>query len=143
MRKRSAGIAVTFVATLACAGWVYANRAVGQTKITSDDYVEILALYAKYAHAVDGLAMDGKGEHYADVFTDDGELNVVGVHDKHPIRGREALIEFARNGLAKGPKDQRHIITNLVVTPTAEGAIGEVQLMLVNSASNQIGRAHV
>jgi hypothetical protein len=127
-----------FAAIVGAGGaWVYAKKAPGPMKITWEDYVEIQTLYAKYAYAVDGLGQDGRGEPYADVFTDDGELNVVGVHDKHPVKGREALIEFAKKGLEKGPAKQRHVITNLVVTPIDENtARGEVLLMLVNSASN-------
>jgi hypothetical protein len=45
-----------------------------------------------------------RGEPYADVFTDDGELNVVGVHDKNPVRGRKALIEFAKKGWPMAPR---------------------------------------
>ena len=140
MATRSLWVGVALGAIVASGGWVYVTRA-AEPRITFEDYVEIQQLYNKYAHAVDGLFMvDGKtppsGEAYADVFTDDGELNVVGVHDKNPIRGRKALIDFARNGLAKGPARNRHVITNLLVTPIPEGARGEVHMILIDSTTS-------
>ena len=142
MTKRSLWVGALLGALVASAGWAYASRAAEPApKITFDDYLEIQQLYYKYAYAVDGLFMvDAKtpasGEMYADTYTDDGELNVVGVHDKNPIRGRQALIEFAKRGLANGPRKERHVVTNLLVKPVPGGAIGESHMMLVNSSTS-------
>jgi hypothetical protein len=112
-------------------------------RITTDDYVAIQQLYARYAHAIDGLAMvgenptpDASAEAYADLFTEDGQIYVIGVHEE-PIKGRQALTEFAMGHLENGPANNRHIITNPVLTLNADGTItGETQLMLVNMTTN-------
>ena len=69
--KRS-GIMVGIVVGLVVAAW--GGWAYGQQKqsdeFTSMDYAEILHLYSKYVQAIDGIWMDGKGEHYADTFTE-------------------------------------------------------------------------
>ena len=112
-------------------------------RITTDDYVAIQQLYARYAHAIDGLGMvgenatpDASAEAYADLFTEDGQIYVTGVHEE-PIKGRQALTEFAMRYLENGPADSRHVVTNPVLTLNADGTItGETQLMLVSMTTN-------
>ncbi len=112
-------------------------------RITTDDYVAIQQLYARYAHAIDGLGMvgenaapDASAEAYADLFTEDGQIYVTGVHEE-PVKGRQALTEFAMGHLESGPANNRHVITNPVLTLNADGTItGETQLMLVNMTTN-------
>jgi hypothetical protein len=111
--------------------------------ITTDDYVDIQQLYARYAHSIDGLGMlgedatpDASAEAYANLFTEDGQLYVTGVHDD-PIKGHDALFEFAMGHLENGPASNRHVITNPVLTLNDDGTItGETQLMLVNMTTN-------
>jgi hypothetical protein len=89
--------------------------------LTAQDYVEIEQLYARYNHAID----DGDAEGWADTFTADGTFN--------QFTGREALVGFIhawrekRNGA-----NRRHWNSNLMITPSAEGASGKVMLMLVD-----------
>jgi hypothetical protein len=89
--------------------------------LTAQDYVDIQQLYARYNEAID----TGNAEAWADTFTADGVFNT--------FKGREALLGFVQqwkdkmNGLSR-----RHWNTNLLITPTAEGASGSVYLMLLD-----------
>ena len=89
-------------------------------KLTTDDLVEIQQLYAKYNWALDS----GDAEGYAATFTPDGVFNNNVGHD--------AIVKFAntfRTGMGARVK---HWNTNLLVLPTAEGASGQVYLVLVD-----------
>ena len=144
MKKYLIAVVVGFLAGLACTGSMPAGEAVESAQLTNDDYVEIERLYAKYAHSIDGLHMvgeeedymEGRGDAYADLFAEDGQIFVEGIH-KAPIRGRDALVEFAERHLENGPAVRRHVITNFVVTPNDDGtAKGESYLMLVDMSTN-------
>lgn len=90
-------------------------------KLTADDYIEIQQLYARYNTAIDS----GDAEGYAATFTPDGVFN--------NFKGHDALVGFIKawrermNGAAR-----RHWNTNLVITPTADGASGTVYLFLMD-----------
>lgn len=89
--------------------------------LTAQDYVDIQQLYARYNEAIDG----GNAEAYAATFVPDGVFNT--------FTGKDALVGFIEawkgkmNGLTR-----RHWNTNLLITPSAEGATGSVYLMLVD-----------
>jgi hypothetical protein len=109
-------------------GWtlailVAAAPAFGQT-LTTQDYIDIQQLYARYNLAIDS----GDADAYANTFTPDGVFN--------NNNGRDALLNFARN-YAKAPANlaRRHWNTNLVITPTAEGANGTVYLFLLDTSA--------
>src|SRR5690349_24585336 len=106
------------------------------------DYQEIAQLTNRYAYGIDTCGNNGYD--YADVFTPDGEFI-----DKNSdagfkaggrvlAKGREALATLIGGG-SRGCKtklvwtDWSHIMTNLVVTPTAEGATGRPYLMQTDS----------
>jgi hypothetical protein len=99
-------------------------------KLSAADYQEIAQLTNKYAYGIDTCANNGYD--YADVFTSDGEFI-----DKNSdagfkaggrvlAKGREALATLIGGG-SRGCKtklvwtDWSHIMSNLVVTPTADG----------------------
>ena len=90
-------------------------------KITNDDYVEILQLYARYSQAVDLIRDDGSA--YSSNFTEDGVLKF----GTTEIKGRAAIKEWA-NSKNKSSSDNgqtfglvwslgRHVITNVRVIP--------------------------
>ena len=88
--------------------------------LTALDYAEIHQLYARYAVGVDTMANDG--EMFARVFTEDGVFN------SH--RGYEQLKAFA-NALKKRRAENGldsttpiHYLGNILLEPTAEGAMG-------------------
>lgn len=114
-------------------GWAYAASK-DAAKFTMEDYAEIQHLYAKYIQGVDGIAMDGKGEHYADTFTDDGIMQAGPVNATKPLVGREALIKMAAK---PEPSKVRHIVPNLVVYPNGDGSARvSAYIMLINVGVN-------
>ena len=119
--------AASVLMAMAGVAWGFAQQdhAADPSSLTADDYIEIQQLYARYAHTVD---LDPNGEAWADTFTPDG------AHGDH-IVGREALVEYARmrrtRGLLDGP-NMRHWNSQLVITPTPEGADGSCFLLLVS-----------
>jgi len=94
-----------------------AARAQGQGSLTTQDYIDIQQLYARYNVAIDA----GDAEAYANTFTADGVFNT--------FSGREAILGFARSYTGT---NRRHWNTNLVITPTPEGANGTVYLFLLD-----------
>jgi hypothetical protein len=106
--------------------------------LSAADYQEIAQLTNRYAYGIDTCGNNGYD--YADVFTPDGVFI-----DKNSdegfkqggrvlARGREALATLIGGG-SRGCKtklvwtDWSHVMTNLVVTPTAEGATGRIYLL--------------
>jgi len=87
--------------------------------LTALDYVEIQQLVARYPFAVD--TGGNNGYDYADLFTSDGEFM------RPYSKGREQLAALARGGTL-GPTNTVHYITNHVIEPTSEGAIGREYL---------------
>ena len=100
------------------------------------DYVEIQQLVAKYARAIDSCSNNGYD--YADLFTADGVfLPIVNGKPITGIQGREKLAEVSGGG-SKGCKNVgwiqqgvRHLYPNHVITPTAEGAAGTVDMLMI------------
>jgi len=127
----------TFVALWLIATGAQAQQPVaGPRELTALDYFEIQQLVAKYAHAIDTCSNNGYD--YADLFTPDGAF--VPSFEGKPlpaIQGRERLAEISGGG-SRGCKnvpwiDQgvRHIYTNHVITSTAEGATGVVDMLMI------------
>lgn len=108
-------------------------------RLSPADYEEITQLTHKYAYGIDTCGNNGYD--YADVFTPDGEFI-----DKNSdagfkaggrvlAKGRDALATLIGGG-SRGCKtkmvwtDWSHIMTNLVVTPSADGnATGRLYLL--------------
>lgn len=109
------------VAALGCAAVVYAQQNKAKT-LTTQDYVEIQQLYARYAWAVD--THDAQGTTYAKTFTPDGEF-ILG--DKSQAVGSEKLAAFMA---APAPGSPSHVVTNIMIQPSPEGARGYAYLGL-------------
>jgi hypothetical protein len=105
-------------------------------ELTALDYIQIEQLIAKYARAIDTCSNNGYD--YADLFTADGAF-VPSFDGKPgaPIQGRERLAAVSGGGTNNcknvGWIEQgvRHIYTNHVITPTAEGAKGVVDMLMI------------
>jgi ketosteroid isomerase-like protein len=95
--------------------------------LTPQDYIEIEQLYAAYNHAIDS----GDGEAWAATFTPDGVFN-------ERFKGKEALVGFVKSWRERGGATRHHWNTNLVVTPSAEGANGKVMLMMLDSGTKPV-----
>jgi hypothetical protein len=92
--------------------------------LTAMDYIEIQQLVAKYPYALDTHA--DNGYMYADLFAPDGTFG--------STKGREALATVARNNQPEksGPAATRHFLTNVIITPAPEGAVGRQYLVLID-----------
>ena len=91
--------------------------------LTAQDFVEIQQLYAKYNWALDS----GDSQGYAATFTPDGVFNNNVGHD--------AIVKFADTFHAGLGSHVKHWNTNLLITPSASGANGQVYLVLVDYAT--------
>jgi hypothetical protein len=104
--------------------------------LTALDYFEIQQLVAKYARAIDTCSNNGYD--YADLFAPDGyfapsQNGVVGTR----FQGRERLAEASGGGV-RGCKNVgwivqgvRHIYVNHIITPSADGATGTVDMLMI------------
>ena len=116
------GLALAGAAIVAGSVWVSAQSGAAKT-FTAQDFVDIQQLYAKYNWSLDS----GDADAYASTFTPDGVFN--------NNVGRDAIVKFANTFHAGLGAHVRHWNTNLMITPTAEGAAGQVYLVLVDFAN--------
>src|SRR5690349_15221535 len=116
---KGSGLLVLLVLTIC--GWAYTAFGAGSTNATgtlsTQDYIDIEQNYARYYQTIDAGDMEG----WLDTFTDDGNFN--------GAIGRAALIE-ARQRF--DTSKSRHLVSNLVITPTAEGAKGSLYVFIVD-----------
>jgi len=92
-------------------------------RLTAEDYIAIQQLVVKYPYALDTGA--NKGFDYADLFTADAEFS-------RPLtKGRDNLAKLALDQ-PHGPNYVRHYITNHVIEPTPDGAIGKEYLVVID-----------
>ena len=108
--------------------------------LTAEDYVDIQQLAARYAYAIDKCT--NSGYDYADLYTPDGVFSIAdenGVPGTARFQGRDRLAE-ADGGGKSGCVDPKtvpdrysvsHIVANLVITPSPEGATGKSYLLVV------------
>ena len=115
MRKGYLG-AVLLSMVIGGAAWTYAQSGSGGT-LTAQDYVDIQQLYARYNWAIDAGDVEG----YVALYTPDGQFNTFTGAD-----GLRTFMKQAKTGT------RRHWNTNLVITPSPEGANGKVYLLLVD-----------
>jgi len=113
---------ITGAAIVAGSVWVAAQSGAAKT-FTAQDFVDIQQLYAKYNWSLDS----GDADAYASTFTPDGVFNNNVGHD--------AIVKFANTFHAGLGAHVRHWNTNLMITPTADGAAGQVYLVLVDFAN--------
>lgn len=91
--------------------------------LSTQDYLDIQQLYARYAQTIDA----GDAEGWANTFTPDGVFN-------NSSRGHDALVQFIHDWRDKRDgANRRHWNSNLVITPTPSGANGSVYLLLMNT----------
>jgi len=117
MKKRYIG-AVLVAAIVGGTAWVY-TQSRGSGALTTQDYVDIQQLYARYNWAIDA----GEVEGYVALYTPDGTFNT--------YNSADGLRTFMKSRAAG---TRRHWNSNLVITPSPEGARGKVYLVLVDVA---------
>ena len=116
-RTRLAASVTSALLLSLCLGGATTYAQTSGGSLTAQDLVEIQQLYAHYNYAID----DGDVEAYVALYVPDGTFNAFVGHD--------GLRTFMK-GLPAGHR--RHWNTNLLITPTAEGANGSVYLLLVD-----------
>jgi hypothetical protein len=104
--------------------------------LTAQDYLDIQQLVNRYAFAIDTCSNNGYD--YADLFASDGffqpeQEGKLGAK----FQGRERLAE-ASGGGSRGCKNVgwivqgvKHLYVNHIITPTAEGATGTVDMLMI------------
>lgn len=90
-------------------------------ELMPEDYAAIQNLYARYAISYD----TGDLERWIRTWTEDGETVVPGGSGK----GRDTLRARAEAGLSNPEYKGYHVITNLLIEPTDEGARGTCYLL--------------
>jgi hypothetical protein len=122
MRNRIVALSAAAVVLFVGAAAGGAQQGAAKRSLMADDYVAIQQLYARYNVAID----TGDAEGWASTFTPDGVFN-------NSTRGHDALVQFVRDWRDKrNGANRRHWNSNLVITPTADGASGSVYLILLD-----------
>ena len=105
-------------------------------QLTALDYFQIQQLVARYARAMDTCSNNGYD--YADLYTSDGIfLPIINGRPIEGIQGRERLAEISGGGknncVNVGWIEQgvHHLYVNHIIEPTAEGATGSVDMLLI------------
>jgi len=139
----------TMLGSLLCAaaGVLVGGGATAQSggKLPAQDYVDILQLIQGYSRILENCT--NAGNDYADMFTDDGTFGVSqtwGSGVKVWFRGRD---ELARAGGADGkggcrpagPNTEYHIVANLSITATPEGAKAISTLLTMQNKTTDRG----
>lgn len=115
--------------------------------LSTQDYIEIEQLAARYIYAVEECSNGGYD--YADLYTEDGEFGVADAWGLAPANwrfratGRDALAVAAGGGPdgCRPPETLlgfgiRHVITAHVITPTPTGATGRSTLLAIGVGGN-------
>jgi hypothetical protein len=133
--KRTALIGICLIVCLSTPIATQAPKKESQAPaLTALDYFEIQQLVNRYAFAIDTCSNNGYD--YADLYTPDGVF-YWGVGGRKSV-GREQLAEAAGGGKNGCQKLERatpekpiatHVTVNLVIEPSAEGAIGKSYLV--------------
>lgn len=131
MSKNLVLVTVATILVAAGVGWKYVSAA--EPKLSTQDFTEIYNLYGVYTRYTD-MGFGDDGSNYASMFTPDGEFNNNN-RQPNPRIGREAqktAIHNQQAGWVRDGRVVRHTTTNLVITPSAEGAKGEAYLLIYN-----------
>ncbi len=115
------------VMALGLMGFLNAQQKKAPAALTALDYAEIQQLYAAYNYAleIDHGDKEGDGEAFAATFTPDGIFE-----GRARREGHDALVKMIVDGKSRpGAGVARHFISNLLIKPTAEGAVGNAYWM--------------
>lgn len=91
---------------------------------------EITDLYARYSLTFD----NGDAAEFARLFAEDGQFVRSG---GTPVQGPAALAAFARTAAARSP-GTRHFVSNILVEPSDEGAVGTAYVLALRIASTVV-----
>lgn len=97
------------------------------------DEEAIRSTIAEYAHLVD----DGHIEEWAELYVEDGELDIAG----HVLRGRAALIEYLRGSYSDG--SSTHIFSVPSVRVDGDEAVAVADFLLVKNDGQRVSVGRV
>jgi hypothetical protein len=140
MHRRSFRAAIAVSTVLAASLTLAAQTRGGVPPLTTQDYIDIQQLVARYTFLVDTCS--NAGYDFADLFIADGEFSVSqqwGVAGARKIKGREALADAGGGDGKGGCKDPKttlgygisHISVNHVIPPASGGATGRSYLLAI------------
>jgi hypothetical protein len=128
-------------AGLAFSAWAQAPTSRANTQLTALDYIEIEQLNRQYAWALDHCFDDGFA--YADLYTPDGKF--ISGDSGQVWAGRDELAKAA-GGNGRGcpfPKmPLSHVIVNLVIEATPDGAKGKSYLVYPGRMGEYVDDEH-
>jgi peptidoglycan hydrolase-like protein with peptidoglycan-binding domain len=142
--KAIAIVLAVVLLTVAAVAQQRKNAASEPDGLSASDYVQIQQLVNRYADAIDNCTNNGAD--YAALYTPDGYFapsmnGRVGTKFQGPDRLAEAAgggVKGCKDKLAVPPEMRsRHVYVNLVITPTAEGATGSVDLLVAGKGGNR------
>jgi hypothetical protein len=111
-------------------GMAVGLSAQSEPALSARDYLEIEQLVYKYGWALDSGANNGYA--YADLYAPDATFTGTNQGPSgRTYQGRDNLAALAR-GAKRGPLNVGHLAANVVVTPTAEGAVGRAYVAIVD-----------
>jgi hypothetical protein len=110
--------------------------------LTALDYLEIEQLVYRYGYALDTGAENGYA--YADLYAPDATFTGTNQGPRgRTYRGRDELAALARGG-RRGPLFVSHYVANVVIEPSADGAVGRTYVGILdignggNGASSRV-----
>ena len=111
---------------------------VSERRLTAEDRLEIQQLMSEYSFHEDR----GSAQEWGALFTHDGSFVGLG---KAPVSGRDNLVAFAVRRWNEKPhvRNRTHWISNIVISPTAEGAISQSFQMSVDLEGDQYKIANI
>ena len=132
---RTSGI-VRFISAVSAGLLSTAASAQEPMELTALDYFEIEQLVSKYARFIDTCSNNGYD--YAGLYAEDGRfVPIINGREAPAIVGREALAAVSGGGsnncVNVGWIEQgvRHIYVNHIIEPTADGAKGTVDMLMI------------
>ena len=142
MNKRTPSLLVA----AALGAGVLIGNAIAQRgpKLDAQDYVDIRQLIDGYSRVLENCTNNGND--YANLYTPDGTFGVAqtwGGGAKVWFRGREQLARAGGGGpngcRPPGPNPEYHIVANVFITPTADGAKSTSTLLTIQNKTTEHG----
>ncbi|MEX1008665.1 MAG: nuclear transport factor 2 family protein [Acidimicrobiia bacterium] len=96
------------------------------------DVEAIIATMAEYAHLLD----DGRLDEWADLYLEDGELDIAG----QVLGGRTAIVEYLRTGYSAGSSTHIFSLPDIRVTGDQARAVADFLLVTNSSGAVSVGR---
>ena len=128
-RTRSTAAVIAIVLLAATVAGAQSARA-QQPALTARDYLEIEQLVYRYGYALDTGADNGYA--YADLYAPEGTFTGTNQGPSgRTYQGRDRLAALARGG-RRGPLFVSHYVTNVVIEPTQDGAVGRTYVAILD-----------